>query len=135
MSERKPDGQRVRRASPEIAWTDLPAGGRVGPPPSVPFGFELGQMGCLLWVRAWQSPEATQWGNAEAELLAARCQLEDQWHETRDVKLRTEMRHIDVALGRTAKARKELRWRVVAEQVDESAGVAPRARRLKVVGG
>lgn len=146
----KPD--RKKRPG-DIPWTELPPEGRAGPPPAAPYGFELEHAGATKWIRLWQTPEASQWGAAEKEMVARLCQLHDEWvhlrepvydHDMWDVleqmgfspatckmvmrklnanqaklpTLAAEMRMIEERLGLTAKARKELRWRISGEVVE-----------------
>lgn len=152
MSERKSDEKRIRRVKPEIVWTDLPADGNPAPVPTVPWGFDFGNHGLAYWYRAWASPASTQWGEDEAEMVARRCVLEDLFMDSLDragqlietlpgkfielkanEKVLPEMRYLEVALGRTAKARKELRWRIV-DDVGEVVEARPnKAQRLRVV--
>lgn len=155
MSERKPDDKRVRRAAPEIAWTDLPKSGNDAPVPSLPWGWDMGEYGVAYWHRAWRSPESTQWSDSDQELVARLCQLHDLWMRSIEhggktfenewngkvtvldvnMKVLPEMRHLETALGRTAKARKELRWRIVDAEPEQSGGAEPvKPRRLKIVG-
>ena len=114
----KPDGQRARRNVSELAWTDLPAVGRSGPVPKPPAGSGWSARGKAWWKDAWGTPSATQWGDRGDYWSAVRrAELEDAWGSTKDPKYLPEMRHLEAALGLTAKARKELRWRIVAEGV------------------
>lgn len=152
----KPDA--IRRNAPTIEWTDLPRSGNSDPVPTVPWGWEFGEYGLTYWFRAWKSPESTQWGEPEKELVARLCQLHELWNRSiqhagktfeneyngritvlePDTKLLPEMRQLEAALGRTAKARKELRWRIAEsdhEVEDRPAPVSEEGRRrLKVVG-
>jgi len=124
VSDRKPDGQRIRRNQPEIAWTDLPSAGRPGPAPKIPAGAGWSARAKLWWKDAWGTPSATQW-NDRGDYWSAvrRAELEDAWGSTKDPKYLAEMRHLETALGLTAKARKELRWRIVdGETVVEENG-------------
>lgn len=160
-----PSDSPKRKTRPnDIPWIELPPNGRSGPPPSVPHGFSLEGPGSTKWIRLWQTPEASQWGAAEREMVARLCQLHDEWchlkspvydHAMYDVleqmgfsattckqvmrklnanqaklpTLAAEMRMIEERLGLTAKARKELRWRITeAELVPEKAKPKKRTR-------
>lgn len=71
----KPDRQ--RRNPPTIPTTDLPAGGRKGPAPKVPDGYELGKQGAGWWRWAWKTPQAAAWSAGDLYLVARRARLED----------------------------------------------------------
>lgn len=113
MSARKPDHQRIRRAEPEHPWVDLPKSGRPGRTPAVPKWATLTPVSKQWWSWAWKLPEATQWHDAEMATVVRRAELESSWQETGDAKFLAEMRHLENALGMTAKARRDLRWRIV----------------------
>lgn len=126
---------RQERPGRDLPWTDLPVEGRAEwpDPPE-----HLGEHGRDWWVRNWATPTATQWGDEDFDHAVRRAELQGMWRETKDAKLLTEMRHLDAALGLTAKARKELRWRIVAdgEVVEENGrelSAAERRQRLRVV--
>jgi hypothetical protein len=124
-----------RQARPwrDLPWVDLPAGGR-GEWPDPPD--YLGEHGCEWWGRNWATPAATQWGGEEFCIVVRRAELEDLWREARNAKVLAEMRHLDTALGLTAKARKELRWRIVDEGTEpEQSPKRGRDRRFRVVDG
>lgn len=136
MSARKPDGERVRRAEPIHPWVDLPKSGRPGRPPAVPKWATLTAVAKQWWAWAWKLPEATQWHDAEVASVVRRAELESSWQETGDAKFLAEMRHLENALGMTAKARRDLRWRIVdGETIVEQNGkpadeLARRRRRV-----
>lgn len=139
MPERKDNPVRRNNPSERLPWVDLPAAGRPGDAPKLPTGAGLRAAGKRLWKSVWSTPSATQWGEAEVPQAVLLCQLEDLWHQNRDQRLLTEMRHLRTALGLTAKARNELRWRIVdGDEVVEQNGKSlrdPKAGkgRLKVV--
>lgn len=69
--------------------------------------------------------------------MVRRAELEDAWGSTKDPKYLAEMRHLEAALGLTAKARKEMRWRIVdgdavVEQNGKAATDELAERRLRV---
>lgn len=114
MSARKPDDQRIRRNQPDIPWVDLPVEGRAGVVPKVPAGAGWSARAKAWWKDAWATPSASQWvDRGDFWSAVRRAELEDAWGSTKDPKYLTEMRHLDTTLGLTAKARKELRWRIV----------------------
>ena len=123
MSARKPDGQRVRRGEPDIPWTDIEPGPRKGRAPKPPGWAGLGVAGRAWWAWAWKLPVAKVWGEEDHPTAARRAELEDAWQSSRDSRVLAEMRHCETALGMTAKARKDLRWRFV-----DGAGVVERDR-------
>jgi len=81
--------------------------------------------GLAWWDWNWRTPSASQWTDAEHDIARRRAELEDLWQETSETKVLAEMRHCESALGLTPKARKELRWRIVADtgEVVEQAGL------------
>ncbi len=133
MSDRKPDHERVRRASPELPWVDLPAEGRATWPECPGHLWEPGE---AWWNRNWSTPAATQWGSEEHDLAVRRGELQDLWDRERDTKVLAEMRHLEAALGLTAKARKELRWRIVeaGEVIEMNGQKLSNKKRFKIVG-
>ena len=108
-----PSANRQPRPGRDLPWIDLPKAGRKGRPPAVPAHVQIRKAGRAWWNMAWKTPESTQWGESDRLSAARRAELEDMWQETGDPKLLTEIRHLDTALGLTAKAKKELRWRIV----------------------
>jgi len=145
--KRKPEPVRRNQRSGDD-WVDLPADGRSGPVPAVPFTVDLGTNGLAWWGHQWRSPSATQWLESDWPSVVRRAQLEDEWQTSQRAEIErepgvvprpvstallAEIRHLDATLGLTAKSRRELRWRIVDEAgVSENDEVAP-VRRLKVV--
>jgi hypothetical protein len=72
-----PQPQRRRRNAPTIPTTKLPAGGRRGPVPRVPKGYDLGDRGKAWWRWAWRLPQACAWSAGDLYALARRAELED----------------------------------------------------------
>lgn len=105
-------------ARTDVEWVDLPADGRTEGIPNPPDS--LGSAGEDWWRRSWCSPAAVMWdANAgEFDTAKRRAELEDVWQREREPKVLTEMRQCDLLLGLTAKARKELRWRIVSDDGD-----------------
>lgn len=140
MSPRKDNPVRRNQPGERLPWVDLPVTGREGPAPKVPTGSGLRTAGKRLWKSIWATPSATQWGEAEMPQAVLLCQLQDEWEQKRDQRLLTEMRHLRTALGLTAKARNELRWRIVdGDRLLEQNGepLVPAAelrKKLRVVG-
>ena len=136
MTERKPDGQRLRRNVGDLLpWTDLPTEPDTEIP-EVPEFSGLQPPGLAKWREWWSSPPATQWGTPEAGQVVRFCQLFDMWTTSKDKSLLTEMRHLETALGMTPKSRKELRWRIVdvdGEVVELNGKPTGKGPRLKVV--
>lgn len=155
-----PSNSPKRKTRPtDVPWIDLPRSGNPNPIPVVPRGLDLGNHGLYRWYRLWRTPESTQWGDADRDLVMRLCQLEDAWQrsvETHgevvhppkgksgrsyqrqlDLRIAPEMRQLEEKLGLTAKAKKELRWRIVDDSPVEPTKIedAPSARRrgLRVV--
>lgn len=139
-----PNPRRRRRNAPTIPTTDLPAGGRQGPAPKVPKHYPLGEAGRAWWKWAWSTPQAAAWDPGDLYSLARRAQLEDQlatlaaandieWDLTAVLQLSTfcrqvvgaestikrEMLELDDRFGLTAKAREQLRWKIVADEIED----------------
>lgn len=140
MSERKENPVRRNQPGERLPWVDLPVEGRAGPVPKVPNGSRLQAAGKALWKSIWSTPAATQWGESELPQAVLLCQLHDEWNQKRDKSVLTEARHLRTALGLTAKARNELRWRIVdGDEVVEQNGKTREPRggkgdgRLRVV--
>jgi hypothetical protein len=74
-----PAAQRQRRNAPTIPTTELPAGGRSGPAPTVPPWTKLARAGRAWWRWAWSTPQACAWGVAAGQeaMVARRAALED----------------------------------------------------------
>ena len=72
-----PDPNRRRRNAPTIPTTNLPAGGREGPPPRIPKGTELGAAGKTWWRWAWSTPQAAAWDAGSFRVVLRRARLED----------------------------------------------------------
>lgn len=123
-----PSPGRQPRPGRDLPWIDLPKSGRKGRPPAVPGHVRLRKAGRAWWAMAWKTPEASQWGDADRLTAARRAELEDMWQETGEAKLLTEIRHLDTALGLTAKAKKELRWRIVDDAADTKTSPTPKKR-------
>lgn len=66
-----------RRNAPTIPTTDLPAGGRKGPAPKLPAGYELGADGLAWWGWAWRTPQSAAWSDGDLYVVARRAGLED----------------------------------------------------------
>lgn len=135
----RPEGQRQARPGRDIPWTDIEDAPRPGKAPAVPKWASLSSSARAWWAWAWKLPVARMWGDHELPMVVRRAQLEAVWQETRDEKLLTEIRHLEAALGLTAKARKELRWRLVKPEAaggSRSGSASGRGRgRLRVVDG
>ena len=134
-----PQPNRQARPGRDLPWTDLPSSGPVGPTPKPPTGAGLKAEGKRLWADYWSTPSATQWGIAEVHQVKRLCQLADRLTQKDDTRVLGEMRHLETALGLTAKSRKELRWRIVdgdtvLEQNGKDTPAGDARARLRVVG-
>jgi hypothetical protein len=130
-----PQPNRQARPGRDLAWTDLPAAGNPSPTPDLPAGHGLRAHGKRKWARLWAMPASTQWGEHEFDQALRLCQLDDLWQRDRDMKVLPELRFLEKELGLTPKARKELRWRIVADGavVEENGVKLAEPRRLRVV--
>lgn len=73
----KDDESRRRRNTPAITATNLPAGGRKGPAPKPPSGYEFRQCGWAWWRWAWKTPQSAAWNDGYLYAVARRAALED----------------------------------------------------------
>lgn len=132
-----PTPQENRQARPgrDLPWVDLPAAGNSAPSPELPRGHGLRAHGKRQWEHLWGTPASTQWSDHEQHQALRYCQLQDVWASDRDLKVLPELRHLERELGLTPKARKELRWRIVANGmvIEENGATLPQPRRLRVV--
>jgi hypothetical protein len=71
-----PDPTSIRRNKPTVPTTNLPAGGRQDPPPSVPAGYEFSAAAAAWWEWAWSTPQAAAWDDGAIYVVARRAQLE-----------------------------------------------------------
>ena len=145
-----PSPDKVRRNTPTIPTTSLPASGRKGVAPATPFGLNLAAEGSAWWSWAWSTPQAAGWSSGDEYLIARRASLEDdmaalatvegldvsdlsaEWRvvvekiaalATGRLQLMREMREIDDRLGLSPKGLAALRWKIVDDsQADGDAG-------------
>lgn len=147
-----PDPNRQRRNAPLLPTVDLPAAGRVGPPPAVPDGYVLGEHGSRWWAWAWSTPQAAAWDDGNLYVVARRAQLEDDLLVLRSLddnaarwdlsavrqivkfcklvaeaepKIKREMLDLDDRLGFTPKSRLAMRWRIVATIAEDEPDAGP----------
>lgn len=57
----KPDAERRNRNPKPFGWTDLPAGGREGPPPKLPPIRKWSAATRAQWKAWWSLPQAVMW--------------------------------------------------------------------------
>lgn len=130
-----PKADPVRRNKrPDDFWTDLPAS-NPEPAPKPPVGASFDAHAKRVWSEYWSTPMSTQWGEPEARQAVRLCQLEQRWNASGDLRLLPEMRQLENALGLTPKARRDLRWRIIADGsvVEENGVKLAEPRRLRVV--
>lgn len=72
-----PQATRRRTNAPTIPTTNLPVGGREGPPPKLPPGVKLGKVGKAFWRWVWNTPQAAAWSPGHEAAVARRASLED----------------------------------------------------------
>lgn len=138
-----PNPDRVRRNAPTIPTTSLPAGGRQGDVPEVPFGVTLAAEGSAWWLWAWSTPQAAGWSEGDLYVVSRRASLEDDLAALAAVQgldlgvlaeaddevrklvgrlaalatgrlgIMREMRECDDRLGLTPKGLAALRWKIV----------------------
>jgi len=125
--------------SEKRSWTDLPASGRIGEPPTWPLT-EATPRELILWERWWRKPEALIWENDGSEdyvaltvRMFAEAEVEKASAENRKT---VRMMMADLYLTRDAKDRAG--YRVVSDEVAEKREekAAPRSTsrdRMKVV--
>lgn len=91
------------------------------------------------WERIWSTAVATLWAEEDLDVALRLCRAhQDYMRDGGPVSLMGEIRQLEMALGLSPRARRELRWRLVDESgpVDEDANsdVADLRGRLRVVG-
>lgn len=115
-----PNPQRVRRNAPTIPTTNLPAGGRKGAAPKPPKWMQLDVAAKAWWAWAWSTPQAAAWSDGDLVTLARRARLEDVLGEDpANMAVSREARELDDRFGLTPKGMAALRWKIVADTVDE----------------
>ena len=135
----KPDGQKVTRHAPKFDWVNLPAEGRQGPPPAMPKLRRWRKATIEAWADLWSSPQATQWDQSGRTLHAWAVLHHDLIVDERaPAGIAAEMRNIEDRHGLNPKAMLQLRWRIVADEVEAEPSTPKRAsaearRRFKVV--
>ena len=67
-----PNALRRDRPSDQSEWTNLPAAGRDGPPPSWPLADVIGNE-LEVWAREWARPQAVMWERFRLPLGATLC--------------------------------------------------------------
>lgn len=135
-----PAANRRRRNVPEKLKVRviLPAEGRKGKAPD-PFGKpEWSAAGRAYWRELWKTPQATQWGPADRQAAGRLVSLYELELSQGPSNGRSgEMRQLEMQLGLTAKAMKDLGWVVESEEPggQQDAVVVGRGRfgGLKVV--
>lgn len=147
----EPSESRRRRVVPEKLKQQvvLPAGGREGPPPSIPLRGKLEKQSLEQWEAWWRSPMATMWDDQFDVFALARClQLYDRMRRdgVTNGEL-TEIRQIEARFGLDPRSRKELCWVIADPPVEEpsrpgssrpqasSDELAERRRRVEIAAG
>jgi len=134
-----PAALRRDRDTDAAGWTNLPAEGRKGDPPSWPLT-RATKRETTLWAREWRRPQAVMWERNGQELEVALYVRSLAAAEKTDapVNARTLVKQQQEALGLSIPGLARNRWRIVADQ----APAAPTRRtgksareRFKVVAG
>lgn len=136
----KPDLEKRNKMPMAFGWTDLPAEGRLGPPPKLP---QLGgwcEQTRDAWAELWSSPQATAWdqtGRTMHGWAVAHHELHRDLYYDDNGKpiqppnktaLLAEMRQIEDRHGLNPKAMLQLRWRIVEDEPEVSAPVVKTRR-------
>jgi hypothetical protein len=108
-----PNSRAHRRPRSGPALVMLPAGGCTEPVPDMPRGREWSDVDRERWQELWESPQASQWDDAQAGVVAMLVTYEQAifsgtasaWHAQ-------EARHIGEALGLTPRAMAALGWKL-----------------------
>lgn len=117
-----PDPDALRREKDAGDWFDLPAEGRVGPPPEWPLS-EPYERELDLWARLWMKPQALMWERFGQEFevaLYVRRFVEAEEHESR-VNLSTLVRQMADSLGLTTPGMRANRWRIARREEEKTA--------------
>lgn len=128
---------RTRHAPQRGEWVDLPQRNPKRSPamPPVPRGgWSAGTK--FAWKHWWEDPASLQWSPADREAVRALAYLHHDVERGKSA-LAGEVRLRMDGLGLTQKGKRDLRWRIVSDEVgerrQESAPAAARRQRLKVV--
>lgn len=134
---KEPEQRRTRHVPQRGEWLDLPAENTNRPPamPSAPKGgWSTGSKSA--WRSWWRDPVSLLWSPADREALRAVVYLHHEVERGKlsvapEVRLRLDL------LGLSQKGKRDLRWRVVADELEPKRDVpvpaAERRQNLKVV--
>lgn len=114
-----PDPNSLRGAARDTGdWTTLPAEGRKGRAPAWPLS-KATRRETALWQREWKRPQALMWERQGQQLevaLYVRRLAEAEYRDS-PVALSTLVRQMMDSLGLTAPGMKNLRWKIVADEM------------------
>lgn len=125
-----PDPSSLRSAKDAGEWTTLPAEGRKGRTPAWPLT-KASKRETVLWAREWKRPQALMWERLGQELEVALYvrSVADAEQFGAAVAARTLVRQMMDNLGISAPGMKNLRWKIVADEVGQRRSAAATARR------
>lgn len=139
----KPAGERRRRNPPMANTVKLPAGGRSGPTPPWPGGYEPNEAEWAHWARLWCLPQAVVWERLGwADPVARYVRLLVAVDATLAspkpiVALVDQLNRLEDRLGLTPMSVLRLRWEVEGSEAPPAVPLRPvptsRRRRLRAV--
>lgn len=133
----KSDSERVTRHKPKFEWVDLPAEGRLDPPPGLPKWRNWHPSTRKWWSQMWAKPQALMWEQDGSTLVPLACLYDDLIAgRATIVQVSAEMRQHEDRHGLNPKAMLQLRWRIVGDEVKAArAERTPKARLQAVDSG
>jgi hypothetical protein len=139
---RKDPAQR-RRVNAEPGFIELPAEGYLGPVPPLPASYTFGGRSRRYlsatrdWYKTWgRSPMAVLFASTDWQRLAMLAPLVDGHFREPSVKVMTELRLHENALGATVMDRQRLRLRICETRPDPESGretVTDLRRRMRAI--
>lgn len=127
-----PNPDAVRRNAPTIPTTELPASGRPGPVPAPPAWAKIPARGPARswWNWAWKTPEAALWSTGDMQVVARLAKLMGG-AETEDPKVGSMIDRLESKLGFGAKAKLDMRAKVVADEGSAAAAGSDEVARRR----
>ena len=99
-------------------WLYLPSKGRKGRTPAMPTLIEWSDDDRTYWRELWRMPQAMAWeALGHEEFVARLVALRAAFRESQSPRVSAEMRQLEDRLGLNPKSMMQLRWRIVADEV------------------
>ena len=127
-----PNALRRDRPSDKAEWVELPAAGRVGPPPQWPLADVVGNE-LEVWAREWRRPQAAEWERNGQELEVAlyvrSITISEAPKATAADRNVTQRKMTD--LGITVPGLRANRWRIASATSTTTSPAKPKRSRTK----